>query len=74
MSNTVEIYVSLLDEGVCVWRPVQAEHLHDNAYRIARRPYDHSIESWQFQPGETVLCEIVESADGPILAATRKVS
>lgn len=71
MSNIVEIYVPLLDEGVRAWRPVQAEHLHDNIYRIAKQPYDRVIESWQFEPGETVLCESIESADGLIVAATR---
>lgn len=74
MSSVVEIYVSLLDEGVRVWRPVQAERLHDNVYRIVAQPYDRVTESWQFEPGDAVLCENIESADGPILAATRRVT
>jgi hypothetical protein len=72
MSTIVKIYVLLLDEGVEVWRPVQAERLHDNVYRISVQPYDRVTESWQFEPGDTVLCERVESANGPIVAATRK--
>lgn len=67
-----EIFVSLLDEGVEVWRPVQAEHLRDNVYRIANQSYDEKIETWQFPPGSEVVCEIVNSSDGPMLAATRK--
>lgn len=74
MSNTAKIYVSLLDEGVEVWRPVQAEHLHDNAYRIVTQPYDRATESWQFEPGDIVLCENVESEEGPIVAATRRAT
>ncbi len=74
MSDHVEIYVSLLDEGVRVWRPVQAEHLQDNVYRIAAQPYDRVTESWQFEPGDTVLCENVESASGPIVAATQRAT
>lgn len=74
MSNTVTIYFGLLDEGVQVWRPVQAEYLHDNVYRIVAQPYDRVTESWQFEPGETVMCENVDSADGLIIAATRRAS
>lgn len=74
MSNTVSIYVSLLDEGVDVWRSVQAEHLHGNVYRIIAQSYDRSIESWEFEPGDVVLCEEVESEDGPIVAATRRAT
>jgi hypothetical protein len=72
MSHVVQIYIALLDEGVDVWRPVQAEHLRGNVYRILSQSYDRTIESWQFQPGDEVLCEMVESSDGRILAATRK--
>ena len=72
--SIVTIYVSLLDEGISLWRPVQAEHFHDKVYRIAPQPYDRATESWQFEPGDTVLCENVESADGPIVAATRRAT
>lgn len=72
MGAISEIFVSLLDEGVQVWRPVQAEHLQSNVYRIANQPYDEKIETWQFPPGSEVICEMVASSDGPILAATRK--
>ena len=72
MTDIAQIYVALLDEGVDVWRPVQAERLSGNAYRILSQPYDRSIESWQFEPGDVVLCEMVESSEGRILAATRK--
>jgi len=74
MSNAMQIYVSLLEEGIVVWRPVQAEHLHDNVYRILTQPYDRATESWAFEPGDVVLCERVESEDGPIVAATRKAT
>lgn len=72
MTDVAQIYIALLDEGVDVWRPVQAERLSGNTYRILRQPYDRRIESWQFEPGDVVLCEMVESSDGRILAATRK--
>lgn len=72
MTSGAQIYVALLDEGVDVWRPVQAERLSGNAYRILSQPYDRSVEAWQFEPGDVVLCEMVESCEGRILAATRK--
>jgi len=71
MSETEEIFVSLVDEGVDVWRPVLAEHLRDNVYRIIDQPYDREIESWQFGLGDEIVCELVDSSDGRILAATR---
>jgi hypothetical protein len=73
MTGTKKIYVFLLNEGVDVWRPVRAEHLGGNVYRIVSQPYDRDIESWQFEPGDEVICEMIESSEGRILAATRKV-
>jgi hypothetical protein len=72
MSGVVQIYVSLLGEGVDVWRPVQAEHVHGDRYRIVSQPYDRAIETWQFEPGDEVTCEMVKASDGLVLGATRK--
>ena len=72
MAKVVQVHIALLDEGVDVWRPVQAEHLGGNVYRILSQSYDRAVESWQFEPGDVVLCERVESSDGRTLAATRK--
>ncbi len=72
MNNDEQIYVALRNEGVDVWRPVQAEHLEGNRYRILSQPYDRDLESWQFDPGEEVLCEFVDGANGRFLAATKK--
>ena len=72
MTSVAQIYIALLDEGVDVWRPVQAERLSGNTYRILGQPYDRSVESWQFEPGDVVLCEMVESSEGRIRAATGK--
>lgn len=74
MSRTVQVHVSLLGEGVDVWRPVQAEHLGGSIYRIAVQPYDREVETWEFGPGERVVCEYVESSEGSILAATRRAA
>ena len=71
-SEASEIYVALLDEPVTVWRPVQAELVHDGVYRIVEQPYDRNVERWEFEPGEHVKCESVESTEGRILAATAR--
>lgn len=72
MSKGTRIYVALVDEGVDVWKPVIAEHLNRNVYQILDQPYDREAESWQFEPGEIVLCEMIKSSEGLILAAVTK--
>ena len=55
MTRTVMIYVELLDEGVDVWRPVEAEPVMGGLYRvIGPVPED---ETWTFWPGSIVRCE-----------------
>jgi hypothetical protein len=39
-------------------------------YEIADQVYDHESEKWEFEPGDTVVCELVDSDDGPLLTAT----
>jgi hypothetical protein len=67
-----DIFVRLLDEGVDVWRPVQAEPLHGDIYRILDQPYDRETERWEFTPGDEVVCELIESSADRILAETRR--
>ena len=55
--NSMEIYVFLLDEGTDVWRPVQAEKIGDNLFRIVSVNPDPENEKWQFSTGEIVKCE-----------------
>lgn len=73
MPDSHEIHVALLGEAVDVWRPVLAERLSEAIFRILPQPYDRRIETWQFEPGDTVECEIVDSSEGPILAAVRQI-
>lgn len=77
MINTTTVYVALLDEGVDVWRPVQAEHVGGDLYRLTgERPDD---EAWFFGAGDVVRCkERTLSGDygrsEPVLAAYEKVT
>jgi hypothetical protein len=66
------VFVKLAGELVDVRRPVQARHLYDAVYEIEEQPYAREAEEWEFEPGEKVICELVDSDDGPVLTATRR--
>jgi hypothetical protein len=70
MSEHDTIYVALLDEGIDVWRPVDAERLAPDRYLILEQDYNPGIERWEFEPGTVVRCR-KEKRDGrSILVAT----
>lgn len=57
-----EIYVALLNGGTEVWRPVAAERLGPELFRLMGPvPAD---ETWAFQPGEVVVCRECGFASG----------
>jgi hypothetical protein len=64
------IYVALLDEGVDVWRPVEAQR-EGNFYRIFGSVPE--TEKWAFAPGSLVRCEQRELSEGPELVAVEAV-
>jgi len=67
-----KVYVSLKNEGVPVWRPVPAQKIGPGTYVLGSPPdYDPDLESWEFPPGSTVICENRKTSDGVILAAVR---
>lgn len=74
MTEPVQIYVALLGEGVDVWRPIKAELVQGDTYRIVSQPYDRTLETWQFEPGERVICKLVDSNERRILAAVKRAS
>src|SRR5262245_2986956 len=53
-AKTETIYVWLPDEGVDVFRPVTAQHVQDDLYRIIDAPPED--ETWEFKQGDTVRC------------------
>jgi hypothetical protein len=67
MINAATVYVALLDEGVDVWRPVQAEYLGADLYRLTGAPPDD--EAWPFAIGDVVRCEVRTFAGGAVLVA-----
>jgi len=63
------VYVELLDEGVEVWRPVEADVESENVFRLPRTGPTND-ERWRLQPGSRVRCEWRELPDGCVFAAT----
>ena len=53
-----QIYVYLEGEGTDVWRPVEADHLGGDTYRITSESNDRDDEHWRFSPGDLVRCEV----------------
>jgi hypothetical protein len=67
-ATRTKIYVYLLDEGTDVWRPVDAEKVADDLYRLIGSPPDDT-ENWEFQTGSVVRVENRTLSDGPALVA-----
>jgi hypothetical protein len=60
----VTVFVALLDEGVDIWRPVQARPLAGGLFRIVGVEADVSDERWEFPAGAIVRSEKKRFADG----------
>lgn len=63
----MQVFVALLGEGTDVWRPVQAEPVGGDRYRLLGTIPDGEV--WQFQPGDTVHCITRKFSGGTGLAA-----
>jgi hypothetical protein len=68
MTDTVTIYMPLLNEGTDVWRPVSAVARPDGTYLVLGPiPVDQEgmeDEEWMFAPGTIVLCQPKQLSDG----------
>jgi len=68
---TERIYVKLRDEGVDVWRPVDAQPEGSDIYLLpAHAPDD---EAWRFVPGSRVRCEWRELDHARVLVAVEQL-
>jgi hypothetical protein len=70
VTKTDTIYVELLEEGTKCWRPVQAEHIDGEIYRIVGKKPEG--ETWPFSTGDTVKCKKQAFQDGVGLLAYEK--
>ena len=55
MQKTETVYVKLLEEDVDVWRPVEAEWVAGDRYRLLDEPPDEEV--WSFVKDDLVRCE-----------------
>jgi hypothetical protein len=67
------IYVALLDEGVDVWRPVQASRRAGDVFEIVSKNDDPETESWEFPSGSLVRCIERSLSGGSHLVAVELV-
>jgi len=73
-TNYSIIYVPLLNEGTDVMRPVKAEAINLDVYRLLVDPEDDSEnEDWLFPPGSIVHCEPEHRSGECILIAKKLV-
>lgn len=56
------IYMPLLNEGVDVWRPIEATPVSQNAYRVEGEMPDDEV--WTFAPGTVVCCSFKTFSSG----------
>ena len=68
-----EIYVALLNEGIPVWRPVDAIALEDGLYQIVSENPDPTDEQWEFSTGDTVRCVPKSFGNSAGLVAVERV-
>ena len=54
MIKTEEIYVYLFDEGIDVWRPVDAIKIEEGLYKIVSTRNSNETETLEFNIGDTV--------------------
>lgn len=62
------IFVKLLDEGVDAWRPILAERVAGDVYRIVDQELPAG-EKLEFQPGTEVVCKPTMLSEGVEIVA-----
>ncbi|MCB0339083.1 MAG: hypothetical protein KDD53_05745 [Bdellovibrionales bacterium] len=67
------IYVRLLSEAVDTWRPIEAEQLSSDIFRILSINPDLEDETWEFNAGDTVRCTVLELYEGPQIVAIEAI-
>ena len=69
-----EIFIQLLEEGTIVYRPVNAEEIGNNLYKVkGEEIYDPSDEIWEFKPGTIVMVEEQNLSEKSVLVATKAI-
>ena len=66
------VYVRIVNEDVDVWRPVAAEHVGGDSYRLLDDPPED--EEWPFVRNDVVRCEHRRLSGGIVLVAAEPIS
>lgn len=66
--------MALLNEGVEVWRPVEAIEVGDGIFQIVSENPDPTDEEWEFTTGDIVRCALKSFSDGSGLVAVERVN
>ena len=73
-TDTVEIYVPLLNEGTDVCRPTKGLPLGPMRFKILpTADYSAELEEWEFPPGSVVECKIEKRDNREVLVARSQV-
>src|ERR1700720_3956228 len=73
-TNTIEIYVALLNEGTDVLRPTRGVVLGANEVEVLPTPgYDPTDEKWEFPPGTKVRCAREIRSGRELLVARQRI-
>ena len=73
-TNTVELYVRLLNEGTDVLRPTSGLLLGPDAVQVLATPdYDPTVEQWEFPPGSKVKCVSEVRGGRKLLVARQRI-
>lgn len=62
--RVVTVWMPLLNEGVDVWRPVEAEAMPSGWYRIKSVNEQPLNEKWAFGTGDVVVCQDRQLSEG----------
>ncbi|HBI44938.1 MAG TPA: hypothetical protein DDY78_19095 [Planctomycetales bacterium] len=74
-TDTVEIYVPLLNEGTDVLRPTRGLLLGADVVQVlATTDYDPAVEEWEFPPGSRVRCVSEFRGGRQLLIARNRLS
>ena len=74
-TNTVELYIPLLNEGTEVLRPTKGLLLESDVVQVlATTDYDPTIEEWEFPPGSKVRCVSEARGGREVLVARHRVA
>lgn len=69
------IYIQLLSEGTVVYRPVPAQKIKGDLYKIeGNEIYEPDDEEWEFLPGSIVFVQEKELEGELVLVAIEKKS